>query len=97
MRRAFVLFLILLASSAVAAPKRRSVGRTVPQMRTFTFDFTAGAHGWQAGHSDYSTGTADMRVVNELRLLPPDTGTGTAWYLSGWNYSDDLFLFITRR
>jgi hypothetical protein len=76
----------------IAAPRRRAVGKTpalTPTVRSFTFDFAGGTLGWEAGHSDYNVNTADMRVVNELR--------GTRWYLSGWNYADDLFLFLKRR
>ena len=52
--------------------------------------------GWEAGFADYSPVT-DVRAIGEIRPLPPEAGDGNAWYLSGWNYSDDLFMFLRRR
>jgi hypothetical protein len=101
LRVAFILLLGFITIAAPAAPRRRAVAvPAIPSAphKVFTFDFASGrALGWQAGYSDYTIATADLRVVNELRLLPPEVGGRPAWYLSGWNYSDDLFLFLTRR
>lgn len=38
----------------------------------------------------------DLRTTALVRQLPPEVGGGSAWYLSGWNYSDDLFMFLRR-
>lgn len=100
MRPIALLLTLCFALSAPAAPRRRAV--TPPSappatVRTFVFDFAGGsALGWDAGYADYSP-QMDMRVTNELRLLPSELGSRTAWFLSGWNYSDDLFLYLRRR
>jgi hypothetical protein len=57
------------------------------------FDFGQGSAGWISGSSDYSELTAPNDVIAELRSLPnPFTGTG--YFQSGRNRSDDLFLYI---
>ena len=57
------------------------------------FDFGQGAAGWIAGSADYSAATAPTDVIAEARTLPtPFTGTG--YFQSGTNHSDDLFLYI---
>ena len=57
------------------------------------FDFGQGSAGWISGSSDYSDLTAPTNVIAELRSLPnPLTGTG--YFQSGRNHSDDLFLYI---
>lgn len=101
LRAAFILLLGFITVAAPAAPRRRAVAvpaaPSAPRV-VLTFDFGSGsALRWEAGYTDYSIATADPRVVNEIRLLPPEIGSRTAWYLSGWNYSDDLFLFLKRR
>lgn len=57
------------------------------------FDFGQGAAGWIAGSADYSAATAPTDVIAEVRALPtPFTGTG--YFHSGTNRSDDLLLYI---
>lgn len=58
-----------------------------------SFDFGQGAAGWIAGSADYSAATAPTDVIAEARALPtPFTGTG--YFQSGTNRSDDLLLYI---
>jgi hypothetical protein len=57
------------------------------------FDFGQGAAGWISGSADYSTLTAPTDVISEVRSLPnPLTGSG--YFQSGTNRSDDLLLYI---
>jgi hypothetical protein len=63
----------------------------------FTFDFQNGDQGFQAGFADYPTGEeAFYELKSGVQQLPPEVGTGTGFYLSGNNHSDDLFMFIER-
>jgi hypothetical protein len=38
-----------------------------------------------------------MNLVADIRQLPAEVGEGTAYYISGNNHSDDLFMFLRRR
>lgn len=70
-----------------------STGPTPPTVVEKSFDFAQGALGWVAGSADYSANTAPNDVIAEVRSLPtPFTGTG--YFHSGTNRSDDLFLYI---
>jgi hypothetical protein len=92
--------LCLVAFSVLAEPRRRAVrhpGFVSAPPRSIVFDFTGGSGlEWEPGFADYHPDT-DMRTTADVRLLPPEIGSGTSWYLSGWNYSDDLFMFLQRR
>jgi hypothetical protein len=91
------ILLILFAFSLSAAPRSRGARPApLPPVLEFIFDFTSGSgQGWEADFADYTAGM-DLQVTGEIRLLPPEIGGGTAWYLSGSNISDDLFLFLRR-
>jgi hypothetical protein len=98
MKRTLTLVLLsLFALQLSAMPRKRAVrSAPPPPVLTFSFDFTGGSgQGWEAGFADYSPGM-EVRTTGEIRLLPPEIGSGTAWYLSGWNVSDDLFSFLRR-
>jgi hypothetical protein len=57
------------------------------------FDFGQGSSGWISGSADYSASTAPTDVIAEVRSLPnPFTGSG--YFQSGTNRSDDLLLYI---
>ena len=81
-----------------AAPRRRAVApRPGPAVISLSFDFAAGdGLGWEADFADYNPVT-DMRTTAGVRQLPIEAGIGKAWYLSGWNYSDDLFMYLRRQ
>jgi hypothetical protein len=97
MKLIVVAFLLAgIALPSTAAPRRRAVQTPPPQV-ILSFDFAGGsALGWEAGFADYHEGM-DMRTEAGIRLLPPEVGPGSGYYLSGWNYSDDLFMFLRRR
>ncbi|HXG59362.1 MAG TPA: hypothetical protein VNL91_10100 [Thermoanaerobaculia bacterium] len=97
MRRRAILLLALLAfaSPIDAAPRRRAV--VAPSGLGLSFDFQFGALGWEAGFSDYSPASGDMRLEAKIAPLPPELGTGQGFYISGMNRSDDLFMFLRRR
>lgn len=86
---------------AVAAAQRDRPARRLPpppstaQPVHLFFDFSLGALGWKTGFADNNPHFSED-IVSEVRLLPPELGSSTAWYLSGWNRSDDLFLYMAR-
>lgn len=92
--RVFIALLLVTSSVAFAAQRRRVVERPAPVL-ALSFDFADDPRGWDGGAADYSP-EADVRAVIEHRMLPPEIGNRTGWFLSGWNYSDDLFLFLRR-
>ena len=68
------------------------------QEEQFTYSFESGPEGWTGGFSDYPPGREDdFDLRFEHSPLPPplDTQEG-ALELSGWNQSDDLFMFIKK-
>lgn len=69
---------------------------SVPGIITRTFDFGQGIAGWTIGQADYAPATAPTDVVGEARLLPSPL-TGTGFFLSGTNRSDDLFIYAKTR
>ncbi|HUP46836.1 MAG TPA: hypothetical protein VM779_15120 [Thermoanaerobaculia bacterium] len=100
MRYPATILLLLLLTVPAAASRRRAVhplpSPSLPTL-ALAFDFRDGSTlGWEAGFADYSPHT-DMQTTGELRRLPPEIGSATAWFLSGWNHSDDLFMFLRRR
>jgi hypothetical protein len=91
-----IILLSLFALSLLAAPRSRGARPApMPPPLSFHFDFSGGELGWEAGFADYSAGM-DLGTTGELRTVPHGIGGGTAWYLSGSNYSDDLFMFLRR-
>ena len=68
------------------------------QEEQFTYDFESGPEGWTGGFSDYPPGREDdfILLFKHSPLPPPlDTQEGSL-KLSGWNHSDDLFMFIKK-
>ena len=63
------------------------------------YDFANGAQEWRAGFADYPSGGEELyELRGALMPLPPQLGlAGTGYGLSGINYSDDLFMYLTRR
>ena len=57
-----------------------------------TFDFAQGNGGWLTDIADYSPDTAPSDVITEIRSLPAPL-SGTGFYFSGTNRSDDLFIY----
>jgi hypothetical protein len=56
------------------------------------------AQGWQAGFADYPVGEEEFyELESGIRDLPAELGSGKAYYLSGNNHSDDLFMFLKRK
>jgi hypothetical protein len=62
------------------------------------FDFTNGIQGWVAGFSDYPVGKEmEWGLSSSLAALPaPLDVTRKGILLTGTNYSDDLFMYITQ-
>ena len=62
------------------------------------FDFRNGAQGWRGGFTDYPAGEEEFyELESGIRQLPSEVGSGTGFFLSGNNHSDDLFMFLKRR
>lgn len=71
------------------------------------FDFGNGTEGWASGFADYSSLTTwpvptepatFYKIRAELRPMPEELGlSGTGYFLSGFNHSDDLFMFLKRK
>ena len=60
-------------------------------------DYTFGADGWTSGFADYRPSEAGpMQLVSRIEPVPPPVGRD-GHLMGGTNYSDDLFMFLTRR
>ena len=88
--------LALAASSALAACGD-DTGLT-DNSYDIDFDFTNGIQGWVAGFADYPVGKeTEWGLSSSLAALPvPLDVTRKAILLTGTNYSDDLFMYITQ-
>src|SRR4051812_18670520 len=65
---------------------------------TVTFDFAAGAQGWSADFSDFTTNVANLELDSGIRPLPAELGNArTGFFITGNNHSDDLFMFLEKR
>jgi hypothetical protein len=65
---------------------------------TVTFDFAAGAQGWSADFSDFTTTVANLDLDSGIRPLPAELGSArTGFFITGNNHSDDLYMFIKKR
>lgn len=62
------------------------------------FDFSADYQGWTAGFSDYPVGKeTEWALSSSVAPLPsPLDGSRKGILLTGSNYSDDLFMYVTR-
>jgi hypothetical protein len=57
-------------------------------------DFATGPRGWTAGFADYPP-AADL--VADHRARPAHLGGADSWYISGRNFSDDLFMYFKKQ
>lgn len=87
-----------------ATLRRRAVTRVSPSQAPNVMvrdDFRSGAEGWEAGFSDYSPANdanGSMELDSGIRQLPPEiSGHGSAFYVTGHNRSDDLFMFLKKK
>src|SRR5438034_1005969 len=62
---------------------------------TASFDFRNGALGWQAACASCAP-TDRVKLLAEIRSLPPELGNGTGFYIQGFSYSDALFMYLKR-
>lgn len=87
-----------------ATARRRAVTRVSPSSAPSVIvrdDFRNGPEGWEAGFSDYSPANdanGSMELQSGIRQLPPDIREqGSAFYVTGHNRSDDLFMFLKKK
>jgi hypothetical protein len=89
-----------IASLAVAPLLATCVGSTeVGGAIPLAFDFRDAAPGWEAGFAHVAVSQeANVEFVADHRPLPEPLGPARgALYQSGWNVSDDLFMFFKHR
>jgi len=101
-RRAVACLLRLLAvGGLVWLPTCGGTPSAPSDILTFAFDFARGAEGWAPGFSDYSLLHPQpelMELVAEHRPLPPPLDvTRGGLFISGKNFTADLFMFWKRR
>lgn len=63
------------------------------------FDLTTGNEGWTGGFADFPEGREEqLELTVERRALPEELPIdGSAFFISGRNTSDDLFMFLKRK
>ena len=62
------------------------------------FDFAQSDHGFLAGFADYiQNGLSDYQLTNSWQARPTNLGGSSALFISGFNHSDDLFMFWKKR
>ena len=89
-RLLYVIGFVILATLSSAARAQS------PFPVSASFDFRNGALGWQAGCASCAP-TDRVKLLAEIRSLPPELGNGTGFYIQGFNYSDGLFMYLKRR
>ena len=94
---AFLLFALLLPLPAES--RRRAAGRLPTEAVLIQDDFRDGQLAWTAAFSDYSPVSAPtMELDSGMRPLPAELGiTGSGFFITGHNRSDDLFMFLSRK
>ncbi len=61
------------------------------------YDFRDGAQGWRGKFADYlASQKPTYDLESGIRRLPSNIGSGTGFFLSGDNHSDDLLMYLTR-
>jgi hypothetical protein len=76
----------------------RIVGENDEDVERFGFNFADGSRGWNGGISDFLRKDQDnLERKAEIRTLDSGLGTGTGFYLSAKNLSDDVFHYIKRQ
>jgi hypothetical protein len=63
------------------------------------FDFAQSDHGFLAGFADYlqNPGNSDYQLISSWQARPSNLGGASALFISGFNHSDDLFMFWKKR
>jgi hypothetical protein len=63
------------------------------------FDFAQSDHGFLAGFADYlqNEGPSFYQLTNSWQARPANLGGSSALFISGFNHSDDLFMFWKKR
>lgn len=84
---------------AGAGPQECSSPARAPNPLDQNWDFSLGAQCWAAGFSDYHVGADSLlKLTAGVRTLPaPLDTTRQAYFISGRNRSDDLFMYLKRR
>lgn len=80
--------ILLLVPALLAGPATSQI---------LSFDFHAGAEGWESGYSDYSGESGFQFEAGRKPLPKPLDTTRFGYMLKGMNRSDDLFMFLRRK
>ncbi len=86
--------------SAASVQRRRAPRESSTQAPSVRIndDFRFGAQGWAASFSDYAPIQENiMEFDSGIRSLPAELGSGTAYFISANNRSDDVFMFLVRK
>lgn len=101
LRKTLTLLAMILATTSAAfaaAPRRRAVSPLPAAVVNVADDFRHGELGWDAAFADYSPESGGMDLAAAIRQLPTELGiSGTGFFISGNNHSDDLFMFIVKK
>ncbi len=87
--------IILTAALLVACSDSKEEAHTI----RFTYEFTNGVEGWEAGFADYPVGDDDFYELSfEHATLPaPLNSSDGVLKISGNNHSDDLFMYVKKK
>jgi hypothetical protein len=102
MRAFLTLFLLLVTTVSTgleAQSRRRAVARRDLSPIVLHDDFRNGALGWSAAFADYSpVSLPTMDLDSGIRALPAELAvSGTGFWITGHNRSDDLFMFLSKK
>ncbi len=65
---------------------------------TQSFDFSQDRYGWQHGFAEYPAGPNDSAFYElKFEYTADPTGSTKALMISGYNHSDDLFMYIKKK
>ena len=91
----FVSLCLSACGNSASTPPQQEPLR-IPDL-SFRFNFSESDLGWQGGFADVAVNMAgSVNFVADHRLLPAPLN-GSALYQSGFNASDDLFMYFKRR
>lgn len=91
------MMMILCAGMLLSACKKNDVSRNAVLVVSDSFE--SGANGWEAGFADYNAGEETrFELESGIRNAPaPLDQSNKAYFISGRNLSDDLFMYLKKK